>query len=532
MITKRAAVAGAALTLAVLGFTACGQPAASPAATDDIDVAFSNIAETATLDPAIAFSSDGLEFVRNVYDSLTAYDVGGVTIGPSVASSWEMNDDATEYTFTLEDGVVFHDGTDLTADDVVASVQRVQGINQGPATLLTGVESVTASDDSTVVVDLSAPDVYLPGKLQKIAIVSGDAIEEHATDDDPWATDWFSTNEAGSGPYTLEEWNRGTSIELAAFEDYRLPWEDGTPTHVSLRTDPDVQTALQLMQQGEIDMMGAVGPDEVAAASEMDGVKIVEQPALSVKVLPINTSNPALADPRVREAITLAFDYDAMLEYYQGYAQTSVGPLPSGFGNGIESLAPKQRDVAKAKELLAEAGYADGLDLTFMGISGLSYEEFTGTLLEQNLGDIGIRLTLNMVPWPQMVELQANPDSAADITFLDMSAVSDDPSAMLAQSYLSTNVAPNGGYNWAYYQDTDLDDAILSLSAITDEAERKQAVLDTIDTINSAYLAIYATQPSIAQPVLEQWDVAYEPMDYNYVVRFFYARSNASSSDS
>ncbi|WP_159501253.1 ABC transporter substrate-binding protein [Microbacterium sp. 18062] len=528
MIPKRAASTGAILMLAVLGLSACGQQAETPSEAGDVSVSFSNIAETQTLDPAIAFSSDGLEFVRNVYDSLTAYDVGGVTIGPSIASEWEMNDDATEYTFTLEEGITFHDGTGLTADDVVSSIERVKAINQGPATLITGIESVTASDDLTVVVSLSAPDVYLPGRLQKIAIVSGDAVEENATTEDPWATDWFAANEAGSGPYVLDEWNRGTAIELSAFEDYRLPWEDGAPTRVTLRTDPDVQTALQLMQQGEIDMMGAVGPDDSMAASAMDGVKLVEQSALSVKVLPLNTANEALQDVRVREAITLAFDYEAFDEYYQGFAQTAVGPLPSGFGGGLEDLAPKERDVERATQLLEEAGYGDGLSLTFMGISGLSYEEFAATLLEQNLGEIGIDLELNMVPWPQMVEIQSNPESAADITFLDMSAVSDDPSAMLAQSYLSTNIAPNGGYNWSYYQNPEVDAAIQALSSITDEGERQQAVLDTVDLINSEFLAIYGTQPSLAQPVLDTWKVAYEPMDYNYVVRFFYARSTGS----
>lgn len=523
---KAQRLVGAGLALALgLSITACGQQAA-PVAEGDISVTFSNIAETPTLDPAVAFSSDGLEFVRNVYDSLTAYDVGGVKIGPSIASSWTMNEDASEYTFTLEQGITFHDGTDLTSSDVVASINRAKEINQGPATLLAGVASVTASGDDTVVISLSAPDVYLPGKLQKIAIVSEDAILEHATDADPLAKDWFSSNEAGSGPYQLEKWNKGSSIELIAFEDYRLEWQPGAPTKVSLRTDPDVQTALQLMQAGDIDMMGAVGPDEAAAASAMDGVKIVEQDALSVKVLPMNVSNKALADVRVREAISLAFDYQAMIDYYQGYATPAVGPLPTGFG-GLDGLTKKERDVEKAKALLAEAGYADGLTLTFMGIAGLSYEEFGGTLLAQNLADVGITVEQNMVTWPQMVQLQSNPDTAADITWLDMSAVSDDPSAMLAQSYLSANIAPNGGYNWSYLQDKEIDAAITSLSSITDDAERQKAVLDTVGLINDSYAAIYATQPSLSQPVLEGWDVSYEPMDFNYVVRFFYTKKTA-----
>ena len=130
-----------------------------------------------------------------------------------------------------------------------------------------------------------------------------------------------------------------------------------------------------------------------------------------------------------------------------------------------------------------------------------------------------------MVPWAQMVEIQSNPDTAADISFLNMSAVSDDPSSMLNQGYTSASIAPNGGYNWSYFQDPAVDEAVAALPGIADEAERDAAVVDTVGMINDAYVAIYASQPKLAQPVLEKWDVKYEIMDYNYVVRFFYARS-------
>lgn len=520
---KTAAVLAVGVTL-TLALSACGQQANSSSEDGDVSVVFSNIAETTTLDPAIAYSSDGFEFVRNVYDSLTQYAPGGVDIEPSLAESWEMSDDAMEYTFVLREGVTFHDGTEFTADDVVASIERVQGVNQGPASVIANVSGVEAVDDQTVRFTLSLPDVYLPGKLQKIAIVSADAIEEHSTAEDEWASEWFAENEAGAGPYTLAEWNKGAAIELAAYEDYYQEWEAGTPTEVTLRVDPDVQTALQLMGQGEIDMLGAVGPDDSATARDMDGVKLVEQSGLSVQILPLNVET--VPDVRVREALSLAFDYQAMKDYYQGFGDLAVGPLPTGFGGGIETLPEPARDVEGAKALLAEAGIAEGeLTVSYLGLSGLSYEEFTGTLLEQNFADIGVNLEIQMVPWAQMVEIQSNPDTAADISFLNMSAVSDDPSSMLTQGYTSSNIASNGGYNWSYFQDPEVDAAIAALPGIADETERDATVLETVESINDAYVAIYASQPKLAQPVLEKWDVAYEVMDYNYVVRFFYTRS-------
>ena len=98
---------------------------------------------------------------------------------------------------------------------------------------------------------------------------------------------------------------------------------------MSLRVDPDISTAMQLLSTGEVDMMGAVGPDEAIQAQTMHGVKLVEQPGLRVRILPINVTQPPLDDPRVSEAISLAFDYQAMVDFYSGFGVIPQGPLPT-----------------------------------------------------------------------------------------------------------------------------------------------------------------------------------------------------------
>lgn len=523
-----------AMSLAgALVLAACGQKANTStgttggAAAGGGSVVFSNIAETTTLDPAIAFSSDGFEFTRNVYDALTMYEPGGVKPIPALAESWTINDTNTEYTFKLRTGVKFHSGADFSSADVVASINRVKGINQGPGTLLANVKSVAAPDASTMVVSLTDSDVFLLGKLQKISIVSAKSIDAHKTANDEWAKAWFADNEDGTGPYQLDSWAKQSAIQLKAFTGYWLPWDPAAPTQVTLRVDPDAQTALQQLQQGKIDMMGALGPDDSASAAKMTGVKLIEQSGLSVQILPMNVLKGPLKDPKVREAVSLAFDYQAMLDYYKGYGDLAVGPLPTTFGGGLDALPKPKRDVAKAKQLLAEAGKSTGLTLTYLGLSGLSYEEFTGTLLQQNLKDIGIEVKIQMVPWAQMSQLQSKPDTAQDISFLNMSAVSDDPSAMLSQGYVTASLADKGGYNWSYFSNAAVDKAVAALPGISDATAQDKAVVDTVKTINDNYVAIYVAQPKLAQPVLSKWTVKYEVMDYNYVVRFFYARASA-----
>ena len=142
---------------------------------------FSNIAETPTLDPAVAFSSDGFEFVRNVYEGLLEYVPGGVNVRPLLATSWKVSPDGKTYTFTLRKGVKFQDGSPFNAAAAKLGLDRMKGVNQGPATLMANVVSVTAKGANTLVIKLKQPDVYFLGKLPKLPIVSSQAINAHKT---------------------------------------------------------------------------------------------------------------------------------------------------------------------------------------------------------------------------------------------------------------------------------------------------------------------------------------------------------------
>ena len=174
----------------------------------------------------------------------------------------------------------------------------------------------------------------------------------------------------------------------------------------------------------------------------MPGVKVVEQPSFEVRMLPINVTQPPLDDPRVRKAISLAFDYQAMVDFFSGFGVVPQGPLPSGLLPEGYDAQPMQQDLDRAKELLAEAGYPDGgFSVTFLGLKGLSYEEFAGNVLQEQLAELGITVEQQLAPWPQMVEIQSNPDTAAGVSFLNNSAFTDDPTQLLRSSYSSANHA-------------------------------------------------------------------------------------------
>lgn len=516
---------GVVLALVLAGCTTPAEPDGS----DDVSVVFSNIAQTPTLDPHIAFGSDGLLFVRQAYDSLLEYEPGGLEVRPALATDWEVSDDGLTFTVTLREGATFHDGSAVDAEAVKVSFERLLAINQGPATVAQGIASVAAPDDRTVVFTLDQQDVYFAGVLPKLPIVSREALEEHQRADDPWAEEWFSTNEAGSGPYVLSSL-APTEIRLEAYDNYWREFEPGTPTTVTLRTDPDVTTAVQLMCQGQVDMIGGIGTDQTDQAAACDGVKTVEQTQYSVRTVFFNqNSNGPVSDVLVRQAIALAFDYQSYWDYFNGRASPATGPVPPHAGNIGPGYPEIHQDLAEARRLLAEAGYPDGgLSLSYLGISGLAFTEFLGTLLQQNLAELGIELEQTYVRWPQMVSLQSDPDTAHDLAFLSLSMVTPDPTSMLRSGYITDSWASNGGYNWAYYTNATVDELTARVSSIQDEDERAQTIHEIIGQIIDDQVAMWLMLPTIYQPVREEWDVKYEPMDANVMVRFFFARQVSS----
>jgi peptide/nickel transport system substrate-binding protein len=170
---------------------------------EPITIVFSNIAETATLDPAIAYSSDGLEFVRNVYEGLLEYVPASTELKPALAESWEVSEDGNVYTFKLRQDVSFHDGAPFDADAAKLGLERIQAINQGPASLMTDIEAIEAVDASTLKITLSNPNVYFLGNLPKLALVSPQAIEEHKTDADPWGAGLLCHRWGGNRPLQI-----------------------------------------------------------------------------------------------------------------------------------------------------------------------------------------------------------------------------------------------------------------------------------------------------------------------------------------
>lgn len=490
-----------------------------------IHVVWVNVALPSNLDPAIGFASDTLQFIRNVYEGLLEYAPGSTALRPALATSYSVSPDGLTWTFKLRDGVIFHDGTKLDAAAVVTGLNRIREINEGPASLLTNVVGFSAHGTSTVLVHLSTPYAFLPGVMPWLPIVSPKALSEHKTASDPWAQKWFANHAVGTGPYKLTTFKPTTRINMVQNQHYWQKWRAGTPTSGSMTLNVDVTTQLELLQAGQVDFLGAISPTNAVTAKSLSNVTLLVQPGLEVQILPINMKAPPLDNPKVREALVKAFDYKAFLEFNKGFGKLWNSPVPPGMPYATSiSPAPKQ-DLAAAKKLLDAAGVKPGTTLEFVGVAGLTYEQFAGTVLQSALSKLGINLKVQMPVWPgsfTFVKKQNNPV----ISFLNLSANTNDPSTTIRESWTASQIASKGGYNWSYYENATVDANLNKLARAESAAEQRSLIMDMQKDIVAANTAIFAFAPELTEPVAKKWRHSkYDALYDENVIRWFYTRS-------
>jgi len=211
-------------------------------------------------DPAIFYQSDGLNVTRGAYEGLLRYkpNTDLPEIEPLLAESYDISDDGLVYTFQIREGVKFHDGTDLTAQDVVRSFERRVGVDAGPAYMLWDVASYETPDDYTLIITLNQPDsafIHYMAAPYGPGIVSPEAVEANEVDGD-LAQAWIATNSAGTGPYYISSFEPG-EYELTRFDDYwgEAPYVPACFSPIHIRVIPAFTTQMLELENGGFDIM-------------------------------------------------------------------------------------------------------------------------------------------------------------------------------------------------------------------------------------------------------------------------------------
>ena len=432
------------------------------------------IAEPKALDPAAVTAVNDFRILMNVYDGLVRYKSGTLEVEPALATDWEISEDGTEYTFTLREGVTFHDGTPFDAEAVKFNFDRMLNEEHpyhdtGPfplAFFFSSIESTEVVDPMTVKFTLSAP--YAPF-LSNLAyptglIVSPAAVMEHGPE--------FGRNPSGAGPFRFVEWRSNEAVVVEANAEY---W-DGPPElqAVVFRPITDANTRTAEMLAGGIDLMVEVPPVSLSEF-QGDGFTVHEQAGPHLWFLILNAKEGPFADKRVRQAANYAVNKTAIVEdVLEGTAEVAAGPTPPAFAWAYnEDLEPYPYDPEKARALIAEAG-AEGAELTFYvteGGSGMLDPVAMGTAMQADLEAVGFEVTIETYEWNTFLG-QVNPGLEGKADMAQMAWMTNDPDTLPYLALRTEAMPDQGGFNSGYYSNPEVDRLLEAARVATDQGRR------------------------------------------------------------
>ncbi|MCK8482552.1 ABC transporter substrate-binding protein [Aliiroseovarius sp. S2029] len=324
------------------------------------------IDDVTTLDPAESFEFAGSDISRNVYSRLVYLDPLDLAAGykPGLAESWEVSEDGKTITFTMREGVTFHSGNPVRAEDAAFSLQRAVILNKTPAFILTqfgftpenAEETIRAEGNKLIITtDKKYATSFVLNCLTATigGVVDKETVMANEVDGDMGNT-WLKTNSAGSGPYTMAGWKPNESVTLEAYADYY----GGAPAMERVIVRHVLESASQrlLLERGDIDIARNLNPEDIAGVMEVDGIKVEDELKGRLMYLSLNQKHPELSKPEVRQAIKYLIDYEGMKNsFLKGQYTIHQNFLPATY-LGASEENPFSLNIEKAKELLASAG--------------------------------------------------------------------------------------------------------------------------------------------------------------------------------
>ena len=398
-----------------------------------------------------------------MYDTLVIYDTDANLVG-RLAEKFALSDDATSVEITLREGVTFHDGAPLTAKDVAYSLDRYMRLGKGVAQFLRGYSATEVKDDLNLTIQLDKPYSLFLGSLAKIYILNSALVEQQAGGDD--AQGWLSSNDAGSGPFQLAGIDQSGNITVTRSDSY-WDFDEGRPKLVVYRLIKEIPTQRDELLAGNLDVTSDMSAQDAKALEGAPGVQVLQAPFGSTELIYFNMVTGPTTDPAVRKAVRLAFDYAGAMEKIHGGAMVLAnGPLPTTMACHPE-LPESVQNLEEAKKVLADAGITDlSLELFFQ--PAFHYQQQEAVLLQSNLQQIGVNLTLTPISFPDWLSLLSDWDNIPQMFLMAEFAQLPDPGGMLVPYFMSTSV----GTNRSGYSNPDVDELLNSALATGDADER------------------------------------------------------------
>jgi peptide/nickel transport system substrate-binding protein len=441
------------------------------------------------IDPATGENYSINAALLSLYDAL--FIARGDQVEPNLVDTWEVNDDASVWTFKLKENATFHDGSSVNAEAVVYSFNRALELKGPPTYRWEGIadaNSAKAIDEFTIEFTLVKPFAPFLGTLTQLFVVNPAVVEINRGDD--FGQSYLKENAAGSGPFTQGRWEIGNLYEFNAVQDYWGGWRGESRLDGFIWIiQRDAATQLNSLLAGETHVADTIAGADVEKVRGTEGFVIYENPSILTNTLKMNTQGEYTSDSNLRKAIAHVMNYPALPDAQDIGIQLLPGPTPANFLGYVEGLEIPTYDLEKAKEYLAQSAWPEGgITLDYVYVTDFPREEIPGLLLLEGLAQLNI--TLNMVPmlWPDMVASCGSPENGPDLINIYTQPAYLDPDAHLYNQFHSGQW---GSYNSCSFYKNEQVDALLDEARSTGDAAKRDELYADLQK------QIVADQPAV-----------------------------------
>lgn len=442
--------------------------------------------DVSTLDPAIGYDWQNWSMIKSLFDGLMDYEPGTTNLRKEIADDYTISEDGKTFTFKLRKGVKFHNGRELNADDVKYSIERVVnpktqspgagffgsivGFEDASAGKAEALSGITVVDPYTIKFELSRPDAtFLHVLALNFAhIVPKEEVEKYGAD--------FGKHPVGSGAFKMTEWTLGQRIVFERFKDYynpSLPKLD----QITFEVGQEPVVALLRLQNGEVDIPGdGIPPAKFIEVTKDPKFKelIIQGGQLHTGYVTMNVKIKPFDNVKVRQAVNMAINKDRIVRIINGRAVPANQPLPPSMPGYANDYKGYPYDPEKAKALLAEAGVANGFE-TELFVANTDPQPRIAQAIQQDLAAIGIKASIKSLAQANVIAAGGEPDGAPMVWSGGMGWIADfpDPSNFYGP-ILGCSGAVQGGWNWSWYCNAELDKKAQEADAIVDPARKEE----------------------------------------------------------
>lgn len=471
-----------------------------------------------SLDPTNLEGAGDMHFSRTLYEPLVEEIRGTTELEPWLATSWEIPDTKT-YIFKLREGVKFHDGTTLDAEDVVYSFTRAKSLVCSVSSLVAEIASIETVDNMTVKITLENENSSFLYNVAKIGITSKEFCEEHEVDGD-WAKAYLVKHSCGTGAYETTEYVDDQYITMSRFDDYWGGWKDNQVDVIQTVIVGDHATQIQMLNSGEVHKLQIPITEYLDVLESNPNIDVLVSGSLQTNIFTFNMQKFPFDNELVRKAVTLAFDYEAAKEnVYNGYASIPRGFMPASFEEHNPDIPEQHQDLQEAKRLMEESGVGP-CTINIHLCEGSEDQVQLAQILQANLEELGITLKIKVVPWTSLAEENTSPETAPEMSALNMGSFTGDAVFYLRQNFDSMN--SGGPYNWSFYENDEFDELVRAAATNAEEKERLQFLHDAQQMLVDDCAALYVVSPDSVEAMNNKFHgYKIHPLDYYYSIRVY-----------